>query len=236
LLGSVINGKFRLVKSCLRKATKPLQATVGRQTTMKKILKWTLIILGIGLLTYVGYWVYVFAVFSGVFDKSYSTRDLIDNYNKKTTQIWEVKSYVNKIVPPNKSVDIEFDGNHKFFIFHVVDNGNYDSNWNLKLSSPKTDTLLQELGWTKEKLKLLKEKLDNANCISVASGEPCEIGFQRSGMGKYFYILFDKPIADSMKNKYNDSCTYILYNDSVVLEYGGGAIGPQCFPTFKRGK
>lgn len=184
---------------------------------MKKILKWTLAILGIGLLTYVGFWIYAIASFGGAFETLYSTEDLIDNYNKKTVEILEVKDYVKKIIPPNKRV------------------GNYDSNWDLKLNSSKTDTLLQKLGWTKETLNTLKEKLDKANCISVESGEPCKIGFQRSGMGKYFYNLFDKPIADSLKNNYNDSCTYILYNDKVVLEYGGGAIGPQCFPNFKRG-
>lgn len=203
---------------------------------MKKIIKWVLIISGVGLFAYVGFWIYAMTVFSGAFDKFYSTQDLIDNYNKKAAEIAEIKSYVNKMVPTNKSVDIELDGNRKISIFHVVDNGNYDSNWDIKLNSSKTDTLLQKLGWTKETLKLLKEKLDNANCISVESGEPCKIGFQRSGMGKYFYILFDKPIADSLKSNYNDSCTYILYNDKVVLEYGGGAVGPQCFPTIKRGQ
>jgi hypothetical protein len=50
-------------------------------------------------------------------------------------------------------------------------------------------------------------------------------------MGKYYYNIFDRPIPDSLKAEYNDSCTYILYNDKVVLEYGGGAVGPQCFPT-----
>jgi hypothetical protein len=202
---------------------------------MNKILKWTLAILGIGLLTYVGFSIYAIASFGGAFDKFYSTEDLIDNYNKKTVQILEIKEYVKKIVPPNKIVDIEFDGNRKFFIFHVTDNGTYDRNWDLKLNSSKTDTLLHKLGWTKETLNTLKEKLDNANCISVKSGEPCNIGFQRSGMGKYFYNIFDKPIADSLKSNYNDSCTYILYNDKVVLEYGGGAIGSQCFPNYKRG-
>lgn len=203
---------------------------------MNKILKWALAILAVGFLTYVGFWIYTIASFGGAFDTFYSTEDLIDNYNKKKLEILEVKEYVHIIVPPNKSVDIEFDGNQKFSIFHVTDNGNYDSNWDLNLNSSKTDTLLQKLGWTKETLKMLKEKLDNANCISVKSGEPCNIGFQRSGMGKYFYNIFDKPIADSLKSNYNDSCTYILYNDTVVLEYGGGAIGPQCFPNFKRGR
>ena len=190
-----------------------------------------MIIVGSGLLIIVGYVFFVFSAFSFDDGKYYSKQDLIDNYNQKTQQIIEVKQYINSVVPPDKTVDIEFDGNKKFFIFHVVDNGTYDSNWDLKLNSAKIDTLLNKLSWTKQTLKTLKEKLDAANCISVKSGEPCNIGFQRSGMGKYYYNIFDKAIPDSLKDKYNDSCTYILYNDKVVLEYGGGAIGPQCFPT-----
>jgi len=197
---------------------------------MNKTLKWIIIIIGGGLILFFGYFFYVFSTFSFHDGKHYSKQDLIDNYNQKNRQIADLKTYVNKIVPANKSVDIEFDGSKKFFIFHVVDNGSYDSNWDLKLNSTKTDTLLTKLNWTKETLKTLKEKLDAANCISVKSGEPCNIGFQRSGMGKYYYNIFDNPISDSLKDKYNDSCTYILYTDKVALEYGGGAIGPQCFP------
>ncbi len=123
---------------------------------MKKILKWTLIILGVGLLTYVGFWIYAISVFAGVFDKTYSTQDLIDNYNKKSTEIWEVKDYVNKIVPPNKSVDIEFDDNNTLGIFHVTVGGNYNSNWDVEANSGKADTLLQELGWTMQIVYQLK--------------------------------------------------------------------------------
>lgn len=199
---------------------------------MNKILKRILQIVGVGLLLYIGYFIYSILTFSFYEDgKFYSKQDLIDNYNQKTTQINDLKNYINKIVPANKTVDIEFDGNKKFFIFHLRDNGSYDSNWDLKLNSKKTDTLLTKLNWTKETLKTLKEKLDAANCISIKNGQPCNIGFQRSGMGKYFYNIFDNPIPDSLKKKYNDSCTYILYTDKVSLEYGGGAVGPQCFPT-----
>jgi hypothetical protein len=201
---------------------------------MSKILKWTLILVGIGILTYGSFWIYAIVSFVGGFDKSYTVQDLIENYNNKTKEITELKNYVNRIVPVGMSVDIEFDCNNKFVFFHVIDNGNYDRNWNLKLNTAKTDSLLQKLNWTKEILKTLKAKLDNANCVSVNSGDPCNIGFQRSDIGKYFYNLFDKPIGDSLKKNYNDSCTYILYNDSVVLEYGGGAIGPQCFPEYNR--
>lgn len=78
----------------------------------------------------------------------------------------------------------------------------------------------------------LKEKMDNANCISVESGEPFTIGYQRSGMGMYFYNLFDKPLTDSLKKAYNDGCMHILYNEKVALELGGGAIGQQCFEGY----
>jgi hypothetical protein len=198
---------------------------------MSKTLKWILIIIGSSLLLFVAYVFYGLATFSFDDGKYYSKQDLIDNYNKKSRQIRDLKNYINSVVPANTSVDIEFDGRKRFFIFHVVENGNYDSNWDLKLNSPKVDTLLKRLHWTKQTLKTVYEKLEAANCISVNNGEPCNIGFQRSGMGKYYYNIFDRPIPDSLKAEYNDSCTYILYNDKVVLEYGGGAVGPQCFPT-----
>lgn len=200
---------------------------------MNKTFKWFLIIIGSGLLLYIGYIIFVALTFSFSFDdgKHYTTQNLIDNYKRKKEQINELKRFIDSVVPANKSVDIEFDGNKRLFIFHVIDNGNYDSNWDLKVSSKKVDTLLNKLGWTHQTLVILKEKLDAANCISVKNGEPCNIGFQRSGMGKFYYNIFNNPISDNQTSKYNDSCTYILYSDKVVLEYGGGAIGPQCFPT-----
>ena len=202
---------------------------------MNKFIKWTLKIIGFVLLIFIGFKVLLFVLFYGLFGKSYTTEDLIDNYNSKTAEILEVKKYINSVTSPDLKVDIEFEDNKTLGIFHISANGSHESNWDVKIKSEKVDSLLKVIGWTIETLKTLKVKLDNANCISVSNGEPCNIGFQRSGMGKYFYNLFDTPIADSLKNNYNDSCTYILYNDKVVLEYGGGAIGSQCFPNYKRG-
>lgn len=197
---------------------------------MNKTLKWILIAVGSGLLIFMGYLFFVFSAFSFGDGKYYSKQDLVDNYIAKTKQINELSAYINSITPPNKQVDIEFDGNKRLFIFHVAENGSRDSNWDLKINSSKVDTLLQKLHWTKQTLTTLKEKLDAANCISVKSGEPCNIGFQRSGMGKYYYNIFDKPIPDSLKSQYSAGRTYIPYTAKVILEYGGGAIGPQCFP------
>jgi hypothetical protein len=197
----------------------------------KKILKWTLIFGGGGFSLYIIGSIIYFTLIFAEFDSS-SYNDLNENYKKNSKEIFELKSYVNSVVPSSKFVDIEFDDKKTLEIFHVKVDGIYNSNWDLKVNSGKTDTLLQKLGWTAETLKTLKDKLDKANCISVASGDPCQIGFHRSGMGKYYYNLFNESIIDSLKTTYNDSCTYILYNNKVVFEWGGGAIGNQCFPDF----
>ncbi len=194
---------------------------------MNKTLKWSLILLVTGVLIYVGVLIYSMG---GLLDSHYSKKDLIYNYNLKTKELADLKNYCKKIVPDSMTVDIEFDRDGTIEIFHVVEkNGYWDSNWGIKIDSPKADTLLQKLGWTNETLLTLKEKLDDANCISIESGEPFTIGYQRSGMGKYFYKVFDQPLNDSMQKEYNNGCTYIYYKENIVLEFGGGAIGRKCF-------
>jgi len=175
-----------------------------------------------------------FGYYIGVFDRNYSKKDLIENYNLKSKEITEVRNYIKTTTPDNKAVMIEFDGNQKLVYFHVTVDDRRDWNYDLLINSPKTDSLLHKLGWTQETLSTLKSKLDNANCISVESGEPCTIGYQRSGMGMYHYKIFNQTLNDSLKKQYNDGCTYIYYKDNVVLEYGGGAIGRQCFEDEKK--
>jgi len=195
---------------------------------MRVILNIFLFLFGIGfLILFVGIGLFM-AGFGGV-DKDYSVTELKENFEEKRAEIYEVKNYINKIIPPDKSVEIEFSKNNTLGIFHLKVDGKFESNWDVKINSNKADSLLQKLGWTRGTLKTLKEKLDKANCIGITSGEPCNISFQRSGMGRYSFNLFDKPIADSLKARYNDGCTYIMVNDRLVLEYGGGAIGSQCF-------
>ena len=175
----------------------------------------------------------------GAFDKNYTKQELIEHYESKTVEIHSLKTYYQSIVPKNKIVKIEFDGNRELGIFHIVSKDSLtgesiqNSNWNLKIKSAKVDSMITSLGWSRETLKTLKDKLDKAGCISVTNSSPFNIGFQRSGMGMYFYNLFDQPIPDSLVASYNDGCTYVLYTGQVVLEYGGGAVGPQCFPGWK---
>jgi hypothetical protein len=166
---------------------------------------------------------------SGAFENKYSKSDLISNYESNSSQIQELASYVKKIVPKDVKVEIEFEDSNTLTYFHVYVGGGGDRNWGLETDSEETQRLLNKLGWNCAILDTLKMKLDNANCISIKSGEPQTIGYQRSGMGKYFYKLFDHELTAEEIKKYNDSCTYIYYKPNIVLEFGGGAIGQQCF-------
>ncbi len=163
---------------------------------MNSVLKWGVRLLGAGFLVFVGYMLFTALTLSFDFGEGrhYTTQDLINNYQAKTKELNELKVYVNSIVPANTIVDIEFEDNKNLRFFHVVNNHTSGDSWNININNKKVDSLLSMFGWTRQTLKLLKQKLDAANCISVKSGEPLTIGFQRSGMGKYYYNLFTKPI------------------------------------------
>ena len=201
---------------------------------LKKILKIVLILSGIALLIFGGYIGMIIYAFGG-FDKDYSVTDLKENFEENKIEIYELKNYFNKIVPKDKFVEIEFEDDNTLTRFGIatIDTTKNDSNkamfleWDLETDTPRMDSIIKPLGWTRETLKTIKHKLDNANCIQIESGEPAKIGFKRSGMGMYSFNVFDKPISREARQKYNDSCTYILANEKLVLEYGGGAIGSQ---------
>lgn len=201
---------------------------------MNRLLKIILIIFGSIAAIIGGFLFFLHIAFSGIYTGPiYFKEDLIDNYEERKSEIHEVKIFIDSKISEDEYIDIEFE-NGELGIFHVRKNGVYNSNWNLDIDSKKTDSLLNVIGWTKDDLELLEEKLDEANCISAASGNPTTIGWQRSGMGKYYYKIFDKNLTDSLISRYNDSCTYIFYEKNIVLEYGGGVFGLQCFPAYYR--
>ena len=222
----------------------------------KKFLKWSLIII-VGsfliLIVYFGITLYS----TGLLDSS-SKKELIENFNEKEKEITELKNYFNSVVPKNFNVYIEFssDNNIDLKVYEGERSSN-SPNYGLFLEwdinpyeyeekpeteyekseySPKTKSLelvKKKLKWTNETFEKIKELLDNANCISVSNGEPSEIGFARSGMGKYSYYIFENKIPDSLKAEYDNNCENIIYNDKVVLNYGSGAIGSICFPEIE---
>lgn len=196
-----------------------------------------LFILFLVTLLAVATWIVISLYAFGAFDKDYSLTELKSNFEKHRKEIYELRTFFEEIVPEDKLVEIEFKNNQTLSRFGIYERDSLYKKtfleWDVEINTERTDSIIHSLGWTKETLKLLKGKLDKANCIQIENGEPTKIGFQRSGLGMYSFNLFKQPITNELKHSYNDSCRYILVNDSLALEYRGGAIGPQCFYNFK---
>lgn len=168
-------------------------------------MKCILIIVGGGFALYIVGSIVALIVLFAQFDSS-SYEELTANYEEKSKEIREVEQFVNSRLPKNKVVEIEFE-NYSISRFYVMTDGKYDSSLDISSTkSVKEEDLLKNLNWNYKTTDSLKRKLDKAGCISVQSGNPCQIGFQRHGMGMYFYNLFDAPVPDSLTNNYNDSC------------------------------
>ncbi|MCS3530840.1 hypothetical protein [Chryseobacterium sp. JUb7] len=190
-----------------------------------------------GSLIFLYFFIVLISMFSlfGGFDKAYSVEELKNEYSENEEKIDEVIQYFNKIKPQDKIVKIEFKDDNileRLSIIPKDKNQSSDQLWNVSVSDVAKSQLMKSLNWSEDDIKSLKEKLDRADCISVEDGEPMKIGFKRSGLGMYSFNIFQK--KETERSIYNDGCQYILVNNKLALEYGGGAVGPQCFPGNKK--
>lgn len=208
----------------------------------------------LSILIYLFRWVFAFLLFFFSMDSS-SKKELVENYQINKIAIVDLKENYDKIVPKGFKVYIEFNNKNRIdlwvyektdsldkklsCLFQQWDINPYDydmkplTKYDSSEYAPKTkdlDIVKSKLQWTNKTFMEIKNYLDKANCISIGNGNPAEIGFARSGMGKYFYYLFNDSIPENEIDKWNDSCSYIYYEPKMVLGYSGGAIGAQCFP------
>ena len=224
---------------------------------MKVILK---VLGGIAMAIIIGFIILIIGLRS-IFGKHYDTQDLIENYEERSNQIIELKEYIKKITPGNFSVYVEFESNRDIdmkvweksdtaknerifwfqewninpYDYKQKERSEYDRKYGGKTNSLKEVT--EKLNWQNDEFKELKSKLDKANCISIEkTGDIYSIGFQRSGMGKYNYKIFENWSVEEIKQNFNDGCMYKYYKENVALGYGGGAMGMQCFEDFNRDK
>lgn len=185
--------------------------------------------------------------------------DLKENWRERNADILIAKNFFNKVTPPGYEIWIEFcrNGNIDFSVTELDSKVKYGrilwfQEWNIDYKNfvmpnptemdsseyaPKTRSLpiiLKHINWSVPTIDLIKQRLRKANCISIRSGEPTQIGFQRNGMGLYFYDIFSNPIPIEKISKYNDSLQYVFYSDKLILEYRGGAFGIQSFPDFRQ--
>lgn len=177
-----------------------------------------------------------------------SKEELIANIETNFDNIQKLKDSYSTIVPDGYHIDIEFDPPNIVYrstetinlkISKLSDSGNYDLIYmesGLEYYSAELDSILQVVGWSYKTLKEIKQLLDDAHCISIFShsntyysGSFTEIGFSRSGLGKFFYLFFDYKLNEEEYEHYNNGCTSLHFEGDIFLEYSGGAVGPQCF-------
>ena len=184
-----------------------------------------------------------FILFMGTMPTS-NKKELINNYTAREPEINRLKVQFKELIPTGLNVEFEIDPPHKYFdiperislkIFRTGDKENSRDRMIFHSDSyndipDSLETGYKILGWDESILTNIRQLLSDANCISISTGnERATIGYSYSGLGKYAYKLFDQILSEEQQQKYNDGCLYIYYKDHVVLEYGGGAIGRQCF-------
>ncbi|NJL81075.1 MAG: hypothetical protein HC917_23960 [Richelia sp. SM2_1_7] len=111
---------------------------------LKKILIGISIVIGIGILAFIGWTLMIVSAFGG-FDKDYSVTDLKENFEKNKTEIYELKRYFNEIVPKNRFVEIEFEDDNTLGRFGIKaldstagnPNGPMFLEWDLKTNTAK---------------------------------------------------------------------------------------------------
>ncbi len=133
-----------------------------------------------------------------------SKKELIANIDSNFDKINYLKAEYSKLVPKGYIVSIEFNPENKIVntkesidlkIEKLGSTGPVDQDWNLEYNSDKLNQMTKPLNWTNETLKIIKKLLVDANCVSIENGETTIIGFARSGMGKYSFVLFDNDLT-----------------------------------------
>lgn len=171
-----------------------------------------------------------------------SRKEMIDNFQKHSAEISNLKKEFTKAVPKDYIVSLEIELSDdplrsivsiNLLISKEGKDGKLeliDGEWDMQYGSDRLDELLQILKWDPMTFSNIRYMLQMANCISIQNGNITEVGFARSGLGKYTYLIFPTELLTVPQIKeYNDGCEFMYYKKNIVLKYEGGMAGPQCF-------
>lgn len=162
---------------------------------------------------------------------------MAEHYEKNALKMKELIQYTNQALDDSAAIQLEFE-HGDISIFHVSSKRDslWSSHWN-EDAEDKKDSLRAVVGLTSDELEEIQDRLDELGCIGISTKKDrasCVIYFRRVVMGMYSYILFDEPMDEKEKEYYMGDPAYIPYSETVVFEYGGGAIGLQVFPSNQR--
>ena len=158
------------------------------------------------------------------------------HYEEHKAEMREFCDYMQSVLDDSTAIQLEFEGN-KQGIFRVKSADSYSFSWGVD-SDSKRDSLMQVVGLTEEEYVNIRKKLKTMGCIGVEASrnypESTEIWFRRIGLGKYDFVLYNRPMTKEEKENALNSYILIPYDDSTLFQYGGGAIGKQEFTTEER--
>lgn len=163
--------------------------------------------------------------------------DVVSNWEQNKDKIISSKQHFKSLINKSYFVYIEFGSSgmiNDIQLTQFGDDNIHLSAKNVTLNSLPIKEICRYLNCGIADLRIVYENLNNTNCCSIANSDPFHVGLERDGPGKYSYAIFDGPIADSMFKVYNDTCRFKYYDPNLLLEYRGGATGPQCFPAIIR--
>ncbi|MFB9080055.1 hypothetical protein ACFFLS_09190 [Flavobacterium procerum] len=191
-----------------------------------------------------------------------TSSDLEKNYSENFNEIKELKElkeYFNKMVPKGYIVTIRYNSSDDINLFvyqptNIPDkrellfqqwNVDYEDYLEPKVQKDKKDydprtrsleVVKKKLKWNNDTFKELYEKLNNANCFGISSGNPTELEYGHRGMGVLSYLIFDKNLNKEEQRENSDNCSTMFYKDNVVFTFSSGATGSFCIPDFKKHK
>ena len=141
---------------------------------------------------------------------------------KKQDAMLAAINYTHQALAKDSKVTIEF--RHGRVETFYINNGTYSA-----IDEADLQQKMRFVGLTKEEMHNIRRMLRQADCIGITThADYTELRYRRVGFGLYLYRFYNHPIPADEWDKMD--CSLIPYNDTVVFEYAGGAIGGICFP------
>ncbi len=150
--------------------------------------------------------------------------DIMERHlTKKQDAMLTAIDYTHQALAKDSKVTIEF-SHGKVERFYINNNRTYSA-----IDEADLQQKMRFVGLTKEEMRNIRRMLRQAGCIGITThADYTELWYRRVGFGLYLYRFYNRPIPADEWDKMD--CSLIPYNNTVVFEYAGGAIGGICFP------
>ena len=175
---------------------------------MNRIIRNLLLTLIVISVVAMGFYFLGLLFFAGVFDKKYTREELTAAFEAHEKEFAGLEAYFVATLPKGNDLRITFGlGREERISLNIVPEVINEGRTSIgaddvKPGSPKLDSALNMLGWTPATLVTLRDKLNKTNCDWIGtSGAPHHVTFlypNQDGWGSYNYVIYEKPIPDSL--------------------------------------